>query len=317
MNQELYHVSANPHVRDKVTTQNLMFYVILALLPTTIFGFVNFGLSAVINVVVTTATCVIAEYVWQKLMHKKITIKDMSAALTGLLLGINLPPQCPYWVGVIGGIFAIIVVKQLFGGLGQNFMNPALGGRCFLVLSYALPMTNFAYSSSMGSFDAATMATPLAMVKAGETVNWVDLFIGRHAGTIGETCAVAILAGGLFLIWKKVISPIIPFAYIGTLAIFVLLFGGHGFDINFMLCHIFGGGVMLGAFFMATDYVTSPITDLGKLIFGIILGVLTGVFRIFGPGAEGVSYAIIFSNLLVPLIEKWTVPVAFGKGGKK
>ena len=317
MNQELYHVSANPHVRDKVTTQNLMFYVILALLPTTIFGFVNFGLSAIINVVITTATCVIAEYAWQKLMHKKITINDMSAALTGLLLGINLPPQAPVWIGVIGGIFAIIVVKQLFGGLGQNFMNPALGGRCFLVLSFALPMTNWTYNSAFGSFDAATMATPLAMVKAGETVNWVDMFIGFHGGTIGETSAVCILIGGLFLIWKKVISPIIPCAYLGTLALFVLLFGGHGFDMNFVLCHIFGGGVMLGAFFMATDYVTSPITDLGKLIFGIILGVLTGVFRIFGPGAEGVSYAIIFSNLLVPLIEKWTVPVAFGKGGKK
>ena len=317
MNQELYHVSANPHVRDKVTTQNLMFYVILALLPTTIFGFVNFGLSAVINVVVTTATCVIAEYAWQKLMHKKVTINDMSAALTGLLLGINLPPQAPVWIGVIGGIFAIIVVKQLFGGLGQNFMNPALGGRCFLVLSFALPMTNWTYNSAFGSFDAATMATPLAMVKAGETVNWLDMFIGFHGGTIGETSAVCILIGGLFLIWKKVISPIIPCAYLGTLALFVLLFGGHGFDMNFVLCHICGGGVMLGAFFMATDYVTSPITDLGKLIFGIILGVLTGVFRIFGPGAEGVSYAIIFSNLLVPLIEKWTVPVAFGKGGKK
>lgn len=317
MNQELYHVSANPHVRDKVTTQNLMFYVILALLPTTIFGFVNFGLSAIINVVVTTATCVIAEYAWQKLMHKKITVSDMSAALTGLLLGINLPPQAPVWIGVIGGIFAIIVVKQLFGGLGQNFMNPALGGRCFLVLSFALPMTNWTYNSAFGSFDAATMATPLAMVKAGETVNWVDMFIGFHGGTIGETSAVCILIGGLFLIWKKVISPIIPCAYLGTLALFVLLFGGHGFDMNFVLCHICGGGVMLGAFFMATDYVTSPITDLGKLIFGIILGVLTGVFRIFGPGAEGVSYAIIFSNLLVPLIEKWTVPVAFGKGGKK
>ena len=317
MNQELYHVSANPHVRDKVTTQNLMFYVILALLPTTIFGFVNFGLSAIINVVVTTATCVIAEYAWQKLMHKKVTINDMSAALTGLLLGINLPPQAPVWIGVIGGIFAIIVVKQLFGGLGQNFMNPALGGRCFLVLSFALPMTNWTYNSAFGSFDAATMATPLAMVKAGETVNWVDMFIGFHGGTIGETSAVCILIGGLFLIWKKVISPIIPCAYLGTLALFVLLFGGHGFDMNFVLCHICGGGVMLGAFFMATDYVTSPITDLGKLIFGIILGVLTGVFRIFGPGAEGVSYAIIFSNLLVPLIEKWTVPVAFGKGGKK
>lgn len=317
MNQELYHVSANPHVRDKVTTQNLMFYVILALLPTTIFGFVNFGLSAVINVVITTATCVIAEYAWQKLMHKKVTINDMSAALTGLLLGINLPPQAPYWIGIIGGVVAIIVVKQLFGGLGQNFMNPALGGRCFLVLSFALPMTNWTYNSAFGSFDAATMATPLAMVKAGETVNWLDMFWGFHGGTIGETSAVCILAGGLFLIWKKVISPIIPCAYLGTLAIFVLLFGGHGFDLNFVLCHICGGGVMLGAFFMATDYVTSPITDLGKLIFGIILGVLTGVFRIFGPGAEGVSYAIIFSNLLVPLIEKWTVPVAFGKGGKK
>ncbi|MBE5955808.1 MAG: RnfABCDGE type electron transport complex subunit D [Lachnospiraceae bacterium] len=317
MNQELYHVSANPHVRDKVTTQNLMFYVILALLPTTIFGFVNFGLSAIINVVITTATCVIAEYAWQKLMHKKITINDMSAALTGLLLGINLPPQAPYWIGIIGGLVAIIVVKQLFGGLGQNFMNPALGGRCFLVLSFALPMTNWTYNSAFGSFDAATMATPLAMVKAGETVNWVDMFIGFHGGTIGETSAVCILIGGLFLIWKKVISPIIPCAYLGTLALFVLLFGGHGFDMNFVLCHICGGGVMLGAFFMATDYVTSPITDLGKLIFGIILGVLTGVFRIFGPGAEGVSYAIIFSNLLVPLIEKWTVPAAFGKGGKK
>ena len=225
MNQELYHVSANPHVRDKVTTQNLMFYVILALLPTTIFGFVNFGLSAIINVVVTTATCVIAEYAWQKLMHKKITVSDMSAALTGLLLGINLPPQAPVWIGVIGGIFAIIVVKQLFGGLGQNFMNPALGGRCFLVLSFALPMTNWTYNSAFGSFDAATMATPLAMVKAGETVNWVDMFIGFHGGTIGETSAVCILIGGLFLIWKKVISPIIPCAYLGTLALFVLLFG--------------------------------------------------------------------------------------------
>lgn len=313
MNQELYHVSANPHVRDKVTTQKLMLYVILALLPTTIVGFVNFGLSAVINVAVTTATCVIAEYVWQKLMHKKITIMDLSAALTGLLLGINLPPQAPYWIGVIGGIFAIIVVKQLFGGLGQNFMNPALGARCFLLLSFALPMTNFTYSG----FDAVTQATPLAMLKAGETVDWMQLFIGNCAGTIGEVSAICVIAGGLFLIAKKVISPIIPFVYIGTFALFVVLFGGHGLDINFLFSHLFGGGLMLGAFFMATDYVTSPITKNGKIIFGIILGVLTGVFRIFGPGAEGVSYAIIFSNLLVPLIEKWTVPKAFGKGGKK
>lgn len=312
MNQELYHVSANPHVRDKATTQNLMLTVILALLPTTVYGVMHFGMSALLNIIVTVAVCVLTEYVWQKLMHKKITVNDLSAALTGLLLALNLPPQAPVWLGIIGGIFAILVVKQLFGGLGQNFMNPALGARCFLLLSFALPMTTFTYSD----FDAVTQATPLAMLKAGETVNWMDLFVGNCAGTIGETSAICIIIGGLFMIWRKVISPIIPCVYIGTFALFVVLFGGHGLDVNFLLGQLFGGGLMLGAFFMATDYVTSPITKMGKVIFGIILGVLTGVFRIFGPGAEGVSYAIIFSNLLVPLIEKWTVPAAFGKGGK-
>ncbi|MCI5596003.1 MAG: RnfABCDGE type electron transport complex subunit D [Lachnospiraceae bacterium] len=313
MNQELYHVSANPHVRDKATTQSIMLDVIIALLPATAFGVFNFGISALLNIIVTVATCVIAEYVWQHFMHKKVTIGDFSAALTGLLLALNLPPQAPLWLGVIGGIFAIIVVKQLFGGLGQNFMNPALGARCFLLLSFAVPMTNFTYSQ----FDATTMATPLAMLKAGETVNWVDLFIGRTAGTIGETSALCLIIGGVYLIVKKIISPIIPCVYIGTFAVFVLLFGGHGFDVNFLLSELFAGGLMLGAFFMATDYVTSPITEKGKVVFGIILGILTGVFRIFGAGAEGVSYAIIFSNLLVPLIEKFTVPTAFGKGGKK
>lgn len=313
MNQELYHVSANPHVRDKATTHSIMLDVIIALLPATAFGVYNFGMSALLNIIVCIATCVIAEYAWQRFMHKKITISDMSAVLTGLLLALNLPPQAPVWLGVIGGVFAIIVVKQLFGGLGQNFMNPALGARCFLLLSFAVPMTNFTYSN----FDAATQATPLAMIKAGETLNWVDLFIGKTAGTIGETSAICLIIGGVYLIVKKIISPIIPCVYIATFAVFALLFGGHGFDVNYLLSELFAGGLMLGAFFMATDYVTSPITDKGKVIFGIILGVLTGVFRIFGPGAEGVSYAIIFSNLLVPLIEKFTVPTAFGKGGKK
>ena len=186
MNQELYHVSANPHVRDKATTHSIMLDVIIALLPATAFGVYNFGMSALLNIIVCIATCVIAEYAWQRFMHKKITISDMSAVLTGLLLALNLPPQAPVWLGVIGGVFAIIVVKQLFGGLGQNFMNPALGARCFLLLSFAVPMTNFTYSN----FDAATQATPLAMLKAGETLNWVDLFIGKTAGTIGETSAI-------------------------------------------------------------------------------------------------------------------------------
>lgn len=313
MNQELYHVSANPHVRDKATTHSIMLDVIIALLPAAAFGVFNFGMSALLNIIVTVATCVIAEYAWQHFMHKKVTVGDYSAALTGLLLAMNLPPQAPVWLGIIGGIFAIVVVKQLFGGLGQNFMNPALGARCFLLLSFAVPMTNFTYAD----FDAATQATPLAMIKAGEAVNWLDLFIGRHAGTIGETSAICLIIGGVYLISKKIISPIIPCVYIGTFAVFALLFGGHGFDMNYLLSELFAGGLMLGAFFMATDYVTSPITKKGKIIFGVILGILTGVFRIFGPGAEGVSYAIIFSNLLVPLIEKFTVPTAFGKGGKK
>ena len=195
-------------------------------------------------------------------------------------------------------------------GLGQNFMNPALGARCFLLLSFTGRMTAFTY-------DAVTTATPLANLKAGQAVNIMDMFIGKTAGTIGETSAIALLIGGAYLVFKKVISPRIPVVYVATLAIFVLLFGGHGFDVNFLAAHIFGGGLLLGAIFMATDYVTSPITPNGQIIFGIILGVLTGVFRIFGPSAEGVSYAIIISNLLVPLIEKATLPKAFGKGGKK
>ena len=310
MNEQLYKVSANPHVRDKATTHSIMLDVIIALLPATLFGFYNFGLPAVITTVISIATCVIAEYLWQRFMGKKITVRDMSAALTGLLLALNLPPEVPFWLPILGGLFAIIVVKQVFGGLGQNFMNPALGARCFLLLSFTGRMTAFTY-------DAVTTATPLANLKAGQAVNIMDMFIGKTAGTIGETSAIALLIGGAYLVFKKVISPRIPVVYVATLAIFVLLFGGHGFDVNFLAAHIFGGGLLLGAIFMATDYVTSPITPHGQIIFGIILGVLTGVFRIFGPSAEGVSYAIIISNLLVPLIEKATLPKAFGKGGKK
>ena len=310
MNEQLYKVSANPHVRDKATTHSIMLDVIIALLPATLFGFYNFGLPAVITTVISIATCVIAEYLWQRFMGKKITVRDMSAALTGLLLALNLPPEVPFWLPILGGLFAIIVVKQVFGGLGQNFMNPALGARCFLLLSFTGRMTAFTY-------DAVTTATPLANLKAGQAVNIMEMYIGKTAGTIGETSAIALLIGGAYLVFKKVISPRIPVVYVATLAIFVLLFGGHGFDVNFLAAHIFGGGLLLGAIFMATDYVTAPITPNGQIIFGIILGVLTGVFRIFGPSAEGVSYAIIISNLLVPLIAKATLPKAFGKGGKK
>ena len=317
MNEQLYNVSANPHVRDKASTHSIMLDVIIALLPATIFGFWNFGMKAVINTVLCILVCVVSEYAWQHFMHKKVTINDLSAVVTGLLLGMNLPPEVPYFIPVIGGVFAIIVVKQVFGGLGQNFMNPALGARCFLLISFAGIMTEFSYNGFGGSFDATTSATPLAALKAGEAVNLKAMFLGTTAGTIGETSAVLLLLGGLYLIARKVISWKIPVCYIVTLGLFVLLFGGHGFDMTYLAEHLCGGGLMLGAFFMATDYVTSPITPKGQIVFGILLGILTGIFRLFGGSAEGVSYAIIFCNLLVPLIEKFTTPAAFGKGGKK
>lgn len=316
---DLLHISSSPHVRSKVSTSGIMGTVLLALLPAALFGIYNFGPHALLLILISMATCVATEAVYEHFMHKKLTIKDYSAAVTGLLLALNLPPSAPWWIPVIGGIFAILVVKQLFGGLGQNFMNPALAARCFLLISFTGRMTNFAVpESAWGNVvDTVSGATPLAALKAGESVDIMSLFLGNVQGTIGETSALAILVGAAILLGTKVIDCRIPLTYIGTFAVFVLLFGGHGFDINYLAAHLFGGGLMLGAWFMATDYVTTPITKKGQLVYGVCLGVFTGLFRIFGGSAEGVSYAIIFCNLLVPLIERVTMPVAFGKGGKK
>lgn len=316
---ELLHVSSSPHVRSKVNTSSIMLTVLIALLPSALFGVYNFGPHALMLILITVAVCVATEAIYEKIVHKKLTIQDYSAAVTGLLLALNLPPNAPWWIAVIGGVFAILVVKQLFGGLGQNIMNPALGARCFLLISFTGRMTNFAVpSGAWGNIaDTVSGATPLAALKAGESVNWVNLFFGNVQGTIGETSALAILIGAAILLVRGVIDFRIPLTYIGSFAIFVLLFGGHGFDLNYLLCHLFGGGLMLGAWFMATDYVTTPITKKGQLVYGVCLGVFTGLFRIFGGSAEGVSYAIIFCNLLVPIIERFTMPVAFGKGGKK
>lgn len=308
---ENYNVSSSPHIRDKVTSSNIMLMVIISLLPATFFGIWNFRHeNAWILIVVTTAAAVLAEYLWEKLMHKPVTIKDFSAVVTGLLLALNLPPTLPWWMGVVGAFFAIIVVKQLFGGLGQNFMNPALGARCFLLICFAGKMTNFVY-------DGVTGPTPLANLKAGESVDSFAMLIGNTSGTIGETSVIALMIGAMFLILMGVIDLRIPGTYILTFVIFISLFGGHGFDPQYITAHLCGGGLMLGAWFMATDYVTSPITSKGKIVYGICLGCLTGLFRLFGGSAEGVSYAIIISNLLVPLIEKATLPKPFGKGGEK
>ncbi|MBQ2936702.1 MAG: RnfABCDGE type electron transport complex subunit D [Lachnospiraceae bacterium] len=307
---DLMKVSSNPHIRSKVTTGNIMLAVVIALLPTAGFGIYNFGLDALILILVTVATTVLTEFLYEKLMHKPVTIGDYSAVVTGLLLALNLPPAAPWWIGVIGGIFAILVVKMLFGGLGQNFMNPALGARCFLLISYTSIMCNF-------ECDAYTGATPLAALKAGESVNVLDMVIGRTAGTIGETSMIAIVIGACFLILLGIIDLKIPGSYLVSFVVFIILFGGHGIDPTYISAQLAGGGLMLGAFFMATDYVTRPITKNGQYVYGVFLGILTGIFRVFGPSAEGVSYAIIIGNLLVPLIEKITLPKAFGKGGEK
>lgn len=301
----MLNVSSSPHVRDNSSTRRIMLDVCIALLPACIFGIVNFGMRALAVLVVSVITCVVSEYLFEHFMHRPITVGDLSAVVTGLLLGMNMPHTIPLWIVILGSVFAIIVVKQLFGGLGQNFMNPALAARCFLLISFAGRMTSFTY-------DGVTGATPLALLKSGESVNVLSMFLGTTAGVIGETSTVAILVGALYLIIRKVITPLIPMVYLAVFSVFILLFGGHGFDMTYLAAELCGGGLMLGAFFMATDYVTSPVNTVGRIVYGIILGILTGLFRIFGNSAEGVSYAIIFSNILVPLIEKLTVPRAFG-----
>ena len=324
--EQMLNVSSNPHVRDKMTTGRIMQLVVLALLPTTLFGIWNFGFRAFLVVLVTVASSVFFEWLYDRLMHKKNTVTDFSAAVTGLLLALNMPPQIPLWMPVLGSAFAIIVVKQLFGGLGQNFMNPALAARCFLMISFTGKMTDFAVDKLSGyhCIDTVTGATALAELKnsgfTADSISVKNLFIGNIYGTIGETSALAILIGAVILLAFKVIDLKIPLTYIGSFAVFVIFYmlgTGKGFDVNYLFSHLFGGGLMLGAWFMATDYVTTPITPKGQLIYGCCLGVVTAIFRLFGGSAEGVSYAIIFCNLLVPLIEKVTKPVAFGKGGKK
>ena len=324
--EQMLNVSSNPHVRDKMTTSRIMQLVVLALLPTTLFGIWNFGFRAFLVVLVTVASSVFFEWLYDRLMHKKNTVTDFSAAVTGLLLALNMPPQIPLWMPVLGSAFAIIVVKQLFGGLGQNFMNPALAARCFLMISFTGKMTDFAVDKLSGyhCIDTVTGATALAELKnsgfTADSISVKNLFIGNIHGTIGETSALAILIGAVILLAFKVIDLKIPLTYIGSFAVFVIFYmlgTGKGFDVNYLFSHLFGGGLMLGAWFMATDYVTTPITPKGQLIYGCCLGVVTAIFRLFGGSAEGVSYAIIFCNLLVPLIEKVTKPVAFGKGGKK
>ena len=284
MEEKLWNVSSSPHVRDHSSTQSIMRDVVIALLPATIIGIYNFRLSAVLVILTCCVSCMLAEYIWQRLMKQKVTTNDFSALLTGLLLALNLPATMGnpkyLWMCILGSVFAIIVVKQLFGGLGQNFMNPALGGRCFLMLSFSSVMTSFTVKEGSNwlygiSVDAASSATPLMDVKEGGYPSLLKMFLGTTTGTIGETSTAALLLGAIYLLLRRVIDWKIPVIYIATFAVFDILYmviaGAAAYPLLYELC---GGGLMLGAFFMATDYVTSPITSKGKVIYAILLGLL-------------------------------------------
>ena len=316
MKEDFVNISASPHIREDSSTTKIMGDVIIALIPASIMGIFNFGLNAYLMIMICVVSCVLFEALSEYFFKKKLTVRDLSAAVTGLLLALNLPPDLPYWMAILGCAFAIVVVKQMFGGLGQNFMNPALAARCFLVMSFAGRMTKFTY-------DGITTATPLEVLKNGGKVDLLTMFLGNEAGTIGETSAAALLLGAVYLLVRKVISLRIPFFYLFTFSACIMVYALAGESMElydagvFLAEHLCGGGLILGAFFMATDYATSPITKKGKVVFGVVLGVLTFILRIYGGSSEGVSYAIIISNLLVPIIEMATRPKPFGEGYEK
>ena len=316
-------VSASPHIHSPETTTGVMGDVIISLLPALVMAVVWFGSRALALTAVCIGTAVLAEWVSRRVMKRPNTLGDLSAVVTGLILALNLPATLPLWMAAIGSIVAIVVVKQMFGGIGQNFVNPAMTARIILMVSFPTAMARWtAPLASAWSADAVTTATPMASLAASSGGNlsadlpslW-QMLVGYHGGSMGEVCALALLVGGVYLIIRRVISPIIPTAYIGTVAVWMLL-AGHG-DLRFVAYELLGGGLLLGAFFMATDYATSPITAKGKWIFGIGCGIITSVIRLYGSLPEGVSFSIILMNIFVPHIERLTLPRAFGAEKEK
>lgn len=304
-------VSGTPHVRSKESIQSIMRDVIIALVPATAMGIYYFGLKALILIVAAIVSSVFFEWLYEKITKKPVTISDLSAVVTGLLLAMNLPASAPVWVPIVGSAFAIIFAKQLFGGLGQNFINPALAGRAFLLASYPTEMTTWTAPTGFSGADAVAVATPLSQLKAGElTTSLGDLIVGNVGGCIGETCAIALIIGGIYLLYKHVISWKIPVIYIATVFILFAVIGRHG--VRMPLQEIMAGGVMLGGIFMATDYASSPVTPKGQVIFAIGAGLITYLIRTFGGYPEGVSYSILLMNVCVPLIERFTEPTIFG-----
>ena len=300
-------VTAAPHITSADSTQKIMGRVCLALVPTLVASIIIFGVSSLILTAVTVAACVFFEWAYCKLMGREVPIADLSAVVTGLLLAFNLPATLPPWMAIVGAFIAIVIIKQLFGGLGFNFANPAIVGRIALAVGFASRMASY----PLQGVDALASATPLAVSGELGSANYVTLLLGTHGGVLGETCAITILIGGIYLIATKVISPMIPVTYLATVAVLSLCFGMDP------IVQLLSGGLMLGAFFMATDYVTSPTTDKGKLIAGIFLGLVTMMIRKFGTMNEGVSFAILLMNLVTPYIDALTRQDKLGIAKKK
>lgn len=314
-------VSSTPHIRSNDSIEKIMGDVLIALAPASIMGIYFFGIKALLIILISMASCAFFEAAYQKLTKQTVTVTDLSALVTGLLLALNLPASSPFWLPIVGGFFAIIVAKQVFGGLGQNFINPALAARAFLLASYPTLMTKFTETTKgVIGIDGVTSATPLAQIAESKTAltvtgyDFTNALLGNIGGTIGETCAVALILGGVYLIVRKVISWKIPVTYILTVFILTFIFKITGIaPTRIPVYEIFTGGLMLGAFFMATDYSSSPVTPLGQIIMGVGCGILTTLIRIFGGYPEGVSYSILLMNLCVPLIDRYTKPKIFGE----
>ena len=302
-------VSSSPHLRSGASTRRIMQEVCLALAPAGIAGIVLFGAHAAALIAASVITCVLSEFIYQKLAKEKTTIGDWSAVVTGLLLAYNLPANAPIWLAVVGGVIAIVLVKQMFGGIGSNFMNPALTARAILFVSWSSLMSS--YPQTTFAVDATSSATPLALMGAGSVtdVNLWNLMIGNCSGVLGETCKLAIIAGGVYMLIRRIIDWRIPVTFIGTVFLCYLLKDGA----EMAVYQIFAGGLMLGAFFMATDYATSPVTGIGKLIMGVGCGILLFVIRAYASYPEGCSFAILFMNVVTPLIDKFTTPKPFGE----
>lgn len=312
-------VSSSPHIHQNETVSSVMLDVIIALLPAVIAGTYFFGFRALTVVLTAVASCLLSEYAYEKFMKKNVTVRDLSAVVTGILIGLNMPATIPLWMVVIGSVFAIVIVKQLYGGLGKNFLNPALAARCFMLIAWASAMTTFVTPFAGTGVDAIASATPLAVLKGvseGTLPTLSEAFFGIKAGCIGETSAIMLIIGFVYLLLRRVVDWKIPITYIAVFAVLTFCFGKSRFDVQYTLMHILTGGLLLGAFFMATDYVTTPTTFVGQFIFGIGCGVLTFVIRMFGGYPEGVSFSILLMNLTTPLIDRYTIPKKFGEVSK-